>query len=48
MIIKQQIVQKKCSIRQKIKSEDYKNCLKANKLEKDINQLEKNKLDKTI
>ena len=36
---------KKYSIKGKLKFEDYKNCLKATKLENRINQLEKNKVD---
>ena len=36
---------KKCVIKQKLKFEDYKHCLKATPLENKINQLEKNKLD---
>ena len=32
-------------IKQKLKLEDCKNCLDANQLEKEINQVEKNKFD---
>ena len=36
---------KKCVIKGKLKSEDYKNCLEANQLENKINHQEKNKID---
>ena len=32
---------KKCPIKQKLKFEDYKNYLEANKLEKEVNYFEK-------
>ena len=35
---------KKCAMKQKLKFEDYKNCLEANQLKKEINYHEKNKL----
>ena len=39
---------KKCIIKIKFKSKDYKNCLKATQLENKINQLEKNKFNTEI
>ena len=36
---------KKCVIKRKIKFEDYKNCLKATKLENRVNQPRKNKVN---
>ena len=35
---------KKAKIKQKIKFEDYKNCVESNQFEKEIKYLEKNKL----
>ena len=35
---------KKCVIRRKLKSENYKNCLEATQLENKINHLENNKI----
>ena len=35
---------KKCAMKQKLKFEDYKNCLEAKQLEKEIDYHEKNKL----
>ena len=36
---------KKCVIKRKLKSKNYKNCLEATQLENKINYLEKNKID---
>ena len=36
---------KKCTIKRKLKFEDYKNCLEAAQMENKINHLEKNKID---
>ena len=40
--------QKKCVIKRKRKSENYKNCSEAPRIEYKINQLEKNKADRDI
>ena len=39
-------VAKKYFIKWKLKFEDYENCLEENQFEKEINQLQRNKLDK--
>ena len=36
---------KRCAIKQKIKFEDYKNCLEATQLENKINHPDKNEID---
>ena len=36
---------KKCTLKRKLKFEDYKYCLKVTQLEKKTNQLEKTKVD---
>ena len=36
---------KKCAIKQKLKFENYKNCLEATQLENKISYLEKNKIN---
>ena len=38
---------RKCTIKWKLKFEDYKNCLEATQLESKINHLEKKEIDKT-
>ena len=45
MKIKKQKTKRKCVIKRKLKFEDYKNCLQATQLEKEISHLGKNKLD---
>ena len=41
MKIKKRKAQKKCVIKKKLKSEDYKNCLEATKFENTVNNLKK-------
>ena len=36
---------KKCVVKRKLKSENYKDCLEATQLENEINYVEKNKID---
>ena len=36
---------KKCVVKRKLKSENYKDCLEATQLENKINYVEKNKID---
>ena len=44
MKIKKQKPKKKCFIKRKLKFKDYKNCLKAAKMENKISHLEENKI----